>query len=357
MTYTAEEENLIILCSFGELTYNARFLLLSSLGSDTPDFEGCKESLIKNLSYGVYNKVKEAFYSDKYRKGVLENLNKKSVECITYFSNGYPELLKRTPYPPIVLYCKGNRSLLNTRMFAVVGSRKTNSKVLKQCSEISRELTRYFTVVSGMADGADSAAVEGALKSGKVISVLANGFDHFYPAMNRNLIKEVEKRGLLITEYPPEVPPRSYQFPVRNRIIAGLAEGTLVVSAGRKSGALITAEYAVDYSRHLFAFPYSVGVAGGEGCNYLIKNGAFLTEDILDLCGIFGIEYTPETKTELSSEERELLSLISESEAAFVPNLAAKMGKEPFKLIPILSSLEMKGLVVRLGGNRYSAVK
>lgn len=356
MNYTQEELNLIYLCSFEELSYRHKFILLSELKSSAPDFVKFKSYLIKSIDGGVYNKVRNDFFSEEYRRRVLSGLERRGIVCVTYFSRSYPQNLKETPFPPLVLYCKGNVSLLNTRCFAVVGSRRTLPNVLKECKKISSRLTQHFTVVSGMADGADSAALDGAAESGKVISVLAYGFDYAYPAVNENLIKKVAACGLLISEHPPYTAPKSYLFPIRNRIIAGLAEGTLVVSAGERSGALITADYAVEYGRHLFVFPYSIGVSSGSGCNSLIKKGGLLTENILDIFLSFGLDFKEPEKIRLSEEEQKLFSLIAESGEAFVPEIAEKMGKLPYQLIPLLSALEIKGKIVRLGGNRYSAV-
>lgn len=357
MIYSDTEENLIILCSIPELTYRLRRVLLSELNGNRPDFVKNRDFLIKSLSAGVYNKVKELFSSAEYRAKVLDGLEKRGIECVTYFSEGYPDSLKNTPAAPIVLFCKGNVSLLKSRCFAVVGSRRTLPNIMKECSKLSAGLTEEFTVVTGMADGADSAAINGALPSGKVISVLANGFDYVYPAFNEQLTKNVEKSGLLVTEYPPEVAPRSYNFPVRNRIIAGLAEATLVVSAGKKSGALITAEYALEYNRTLFAFPYTLGVASGEGCNSLLKKGGILAENMLDIFSVFGLDCKPTEKIGLSDEERKLLELIRAEGEVFLPSVAEKLGKAPYQLIPAVSALEIKGLIVRIGGNRYSALK
>lgn len=207
-----------------------------------------------------------------------------------------------------------------------------------------------------MADGADSAAIEGAVESGKIISVLAYGFDYCYPAFNDRLVKEVESKGLLITEHTPQIAPKAYLFPVRNRIIAGLSEGTLVVSAGEKSGALITAEYAAEYGRHLFVFPYNIGTASGAGCNSLIKKGGMLTENILDIFSAFGLDFKEPLKQPLNEDEQKLFGLIAEAGEIFVPEAAEKLGKMPFQLIPLLTSLEVKGLIVRLGGNRYAVI-
>lgn len=356
-TYTDEEINLITLCSFGELTYSQRRMLLSDFSCASPDFVKYEANLIKSLSRGVYNKLKAFYFSEEYRRNVLSDLDRREVACITVFSEDYPERLKNTPCPPVVLYCKGNTELLSTRMFAVVGSRKTLPNIREVCTAICGELTQHFTVVTGMADGADAAAIEGAIPCGRVISVLAHGFNFAYPSVNAGLIRNVERRGLLVTEYAPDVPPKSYHFPVRNRIIAGLAEGALVVSAGEKSGALITADYAVEYGRYVFALPYTVGVSSGAGCNALIKNGGLLVENTLDIFDIFGLDFKPRAKVTLTREEEDVLRIIEDCGEAFVQNIADKLGKQPFMLIPVLSSLEIKGLIARLGGNRYAAVK
>lgn len=357
MTYSKQETDAIIIDSFEELTYKNKTLLLDGFKSPFTNLDKNAPSLIKSLSEGVYNKVKEKFSDEAYRSRVLSSLKDKSVTCCTFYSKNYPEDLKQIPNPPLVLYCKGNLSLLNTRCFAIVGSRRTQSNILKECSRISGELTTKFTVVTGMADGADSAAIEGASESGKIISVLAYGFDYAYPAVSERLIKEVGKKGLLLSEYPPGIPPRSYQFPVRNRIIAGLADAVLVVSAGKKSGALITAGYAEEFGKQIMAFPYGMGVTYGAGCNYLIKKGANLVENTPDVFEAFGIDYElPERQTELTQDEKTALAEIREAGEAFAPAIAEKLGKLPYQIIPVLSSLEIKGLIIRLGGNRYAAL-
>ena len=357
MTYSRQDTDVIILDSFEDLTYKNKYLLLDGLNSPAPKLHKNADGLIKTLSERVYNKVKGEFSDGEYRKKILNSLDKKGVRCVTYFSDDYPEDLRQIPNPPIVLYCKGNLSLLGDRKFAVVGSRITPSNILKECTKITGEIARKFTVVTGMADGADSSAIEGALPGGKIISVLAYGFDHCYPAINERLIKKVGKAGLLLSEYPPEIPPKSYQFPVRNRIIAGLSDAVLVVSAGKKSGALITAAYAGDYGKQVMAFPYSMGIAHGEGCNLLIKKGANLVENTADVFEAFGLEYRPpENQISLTQDEQAVLDLIRRTGEAFVSVIAEKLNRQPHQIIPVLSSLEIKGLIIRLGGNRYTAI-
>ena len=353
MTYTNVEENLIVFASLDELSDRVKHNLLFVCKSD----EDRQNYAVKTLTRGLYNIVKDKFNDGIYRAQVLEKLKDKGIVCVTYRSSLYPENLKHIDEPPVILYCKGNTALLESNCFSVVGSRRTSAPALALCKRISGELTKAFTVVTGMAEGADSAAIEGALPSGKVISVLANGFDYFYPAVNRGLIEKVASNGLLISEYPPHMQPLKYNFPRRNRILAGLSRGTLVVSAGMKSGALITADYALEYGRDVFAFPYGAGVSSGAGCNRLIKNGAYLTENILDIFEVFGLDLEKlNRETPLTEEETAVLEEIKLAGEAFLPEIAQKLNKFTYQLIPVTVSLELKGLITRLGGNRYSIV-
>lgn len=353
MIYNKREEDLIILNSFDCLTAKARRLLSEDW---IVDFEKNARALIKSLTERVYNNVRDAFYNRDYRAKVLSEIDKKDVICLTYFSQGYPKRFKNIPEPPAVLYCKGNVKLLETRCVGVVGSRRTLPNMLKSCKTVAGEISKKFTVVTGLADGADSAAIDGAIESGKVISVLAYGFDFCYPAINQALMEKLIQKGLVISEYPPETAPRTFYFPQRNRIIAALSDGVLVTSAGKKSGALITADLAFGYGRQVFAFPYGLGVPSGEGCNALIKIGAKLVENAADIYEVLGERYEQEEiKIKLTDDEISALEIIRESGEAFAPEIAQKMGKQPFEIIATLSSLEIKRLVVRLGGNRYAA--
>ena len=355
--YTEEECNLITLACIEGLNYNARRLLLSDCENDAPDFVKYESTLIKTLPHGVYNKVKAQYFDTSFRESIFKGLEKRGIKCVTYFSESYPALLKEIDSPPLVLFCKGDISLLKTRCFSIVGSRRTPAKQLADCKKFAGEIATRFTVVSGIAEGADTAALEGAKEKGKVISVLAYGFDYAYPSMNAQLINSIAKEGLLVSEYPPETQPKPYYFPFRNRIIAGLSVGTLIVSAAKRSGALITADIAAESNRDVFAFPYSVGVSSGEGCNFLIKKGATLADNILDIFGVYGLDLNTPQQKQMTEEERALYEAVLSAGEAFLPEIAEKLGKQPWQLIPAVSSLEIKNLLVRLGGNRYSAVK
>lgn len=356
--YTADEINIIALSGINQLTYPMKRTLLEDFSSAEPDFAKAEKSLIKSLSGGVYNKVKKLFSSSDYRRNVLEELEEKKITCVTYYSKDYPPLLKEIPSPPIVLYCKGDISLLKSDCFTVVGSRRTTPKALSDCAKISGELSHVFTVVTGIADGADSAAIKGALEAnGKVISVIANGPDIIYPRTCAQLYERVENEGLLVSEYPPETLPKPFNFPFRNRILAGLSRGTLVVSAGEKSGALITADYSFEYGRDVFAFPYSVGVPSGAGCNSLIKKGAYLTENLLDILKEYGLDFIKPGEGELLTDEELLIyTAVKRLGDAFLPDVAREVKKLPHEIIPVICALQIKKKVVSLGGNRYGAL-
>ena len=355
--YTQDEINLIVLSSFN-LSFSAMRVLLNDFKSSSPDFKNHEKMLIKMLSDGVYNRVKEKFNSLTYREKILRGLDKKGIKCVSLFSRDYPETLKNIDDPPVLLYCKGDTSLLKSECFSIVGSRKTLPKSLSMTRQIAGELSEKFTIVSGIAEGADSTALEGALNAGgKVISVLAYGLDHAYPPSNLNLLRKIEGSGLVISEYPPEAKPKPYYFPFRNRIIAGLSRGTLVVSAGERSGAKITASFAADFGREVFAIPYSVGISSGEGCNELIKKGAALTRNVLDIFDEFGLDFKRCEKIGLSEDESAVYEIIKNSDEAFLPEIADRLDKSVADVTTVITLLTIKGLIVSLGGNRYSAQK
>lgn len=354
MNYTEEEINLITLSSLTELTYKERYTALSSMMSAVPQLEACENLLIKRCGNGVYNRVKEKYADSAFRQNTLSELEKRGIECVTYLSRDYPDSLKNIYSPPVTLFIKGRRELLRDRHFAIVGSRRSTLYSVTEGKKFAKEISQGFTVVTGSAAGADSAAIMGA--EYKVISVIAFGFDHLKSVPDHQLIQRVENEGLLVSEHYPTVAPQPYLFPVRNRIIAGLSEGTLVVSAGTKSGALITANYATEYGRDVFAFPYNMGVTSGEGCNNLIKDGAILCRNPQDILSFYGFSAPENQKTELTGEEKKVLEVLREEGEMFLPALSQRLDIPAYKVIALLSALEIKGLIARLGGNRYTVL-
>lgn len=355
MSYTQSEINLIVVDSIAELNYTQKKLLLASVNNANSNCEKYAKAFISACGEASYNKAKTTLFDENYRRKLLEELDKRGIVCVTYKSTGYPEQLKNIPVPPLVLYARGNVELLKGQLFAVVGSRKTTEYAYAECKKICAELAEKFVIVTGVADGADSAAACGALDSGNIICVLPGGHDSSCTA-NVKVLKEVEEKGLIISEFPFGMPARKYTYFLRNRIIAGLSKGVLVVSAATKSGAINTANYAIDYSREVFAFPYNIGITSGEGCNNLIKKGAYLCDSANDIFSVFGIEARQEESLSLDKDERQVLNLLKQDGETHVERIAERLGKQLFEINAVCAMLEIKGLVCRVGGNKYCAL-
>lgn len=355
MSYTSEEEDIIVADSLEGLTYKQKRAFLCSVNQKHDEHIKYQQILIKSLGGGVYNKLKTLFLSAEYRSGVIGRLDGRGMQCVTLKSQLYPAMLADISAPPLVLYCKGRTELLKDRCFGVVGSRRTPRATLAACQKISGDLSGSFTVVTGVADGADTAAIKGALPEGRLICVFPGGLDYVSAQSNAALLGEVEKNALIISEWPPYVAVQKFMFTVRNRIIAGMSSGILVAAAPKKSGALITAAYAADYGREIFAFPHSLGIAAGEGSNALIKNGATLCQNVLDILSAFGVEYKA-VEQSLTPHERAIINFLRANGESHIQAVADAAGIKIFQASAALSSLELKGLAVRCGGNRYAAV-
>lgn len=218
----------------------------------------------------------------------LEMKKKLRCKCVTVFDEDFPASISRVPYAPLVLYYQGNLDLIRQeeKCVAIVGAREATTYGSKHASILARELSQKdYVIVSGLARGIDAAALQEALPHGKAVAVLGYGFHHVYPSENRLLQKQIGARGLLLSEYPPDVPPSAEHFPARNRLIAGLSQLTIVAEAARRSGSLITATFALNMGKYVGAIPYPLSDAEEEasGCNALIKDGAFLIEETRDV--------------------------------------------------------------------------
>ena len=215
------------------------------------------------------------------------------IEEISIKNNEYPNQLKNIYDPPAKLYVLGNRSILNQKNFAIVGSRKATEYGKKVAMQISKELSeKSLNIVSGLAIGIDSYAHLGCLQvkdAGKTIAVLGSGLDVIYPKENRKLAEQIiNSGGCIISEYPIGSKIEKNNFPQRNRIISGLSEGILVVEASKKSGALITAEFGIEQGKEVFAVPGDINREQSEGCNLLIKDGANVVTSSQDIIYVIG---------------------------------------------------------------------
>jgi DNA processing protein len=279
---------------------------------------------------------------------------------VTLGDSAYPPLLLQTADPPLLLWLQGRVELLQAASIAIVGSRNPSP----QGAENAREFARHFaenglTVVSGMAAGIDGAAHEGALAgAGSTVAVVGTGLDRVYPRQHRALAHRIAEHGLLASEFPLGTPPLAENFPQRNRIIAGLSLGTLVVEAAVQSGSLITARLAAEMGREVFAIPGSIHAPQSRGCHALIKQGAKLVEsagDVLDelrLPSPTGAP-APVAASQAGSESEDPLLAALGHDPATLDALSARTGFSPQALSARLLELELDGQVVRLPGGLF----
>ena len=204
---------------------------------------------------------------------------------ITLNDAAFPELLREINDPPIVLYVRGDQTLLSSPQLAVVGSRHASRQGLQIAEDFGAHLSSVgLCITSGLAHGIDAAAHRGGLKGqGKTLAVVGTGLDRIYPAANQSLAREIVEQGAMVSEYPLGTRPLAQNFPRRNRIISGMATGCLVVEAALKSGSLITARQAMEQGREVFAIPGSINNSLAKGCHQLIKQGAKLVETAQDV--------------------------------------------------------------------------
>lgn len=215
----------------------------------------------------------------------LSRLAKGRAFAISYVCPDYPPLLKEISDPPPVIYLRGDPALLNLPNIAIVGSRSATSYGLRVAYNLAKELAgNKVSVCSGLALGIDTEAHTGTLAGGgKTIAVLGCGLDIVYPRQNNKLYQDIVQSGAVVTEYPLGTKPEGFRFPARNRIIAGLSQGVVVVEAARKSGSLITAQLGLDFGRDIFAVPGQVDSGKSEGAHWLLKQGAKLVQDAEDI--------------------------------------------------------------------------
>ena len=287
----------------------------------------------------------------------IEKAMKKKVEIVTFFDERYPKALKMIYDPPVLLYVKGELPDDALLHIGVVGSRLTSLYGQKIAKKISGDLAeRGAVIVSGMAVGIDAAAHRGALLvGGLTVAVLGSGLSRIYPPENEKLFHEIAEKGVVISEYPMEMKPLKQNFPIRNRIISGLSRALLVVEAKRNSGALITADLALEQGREVYAMPGQADAPTAGGSNGLLKEGAKLVtsaEDILEDLGVQSLKPAEVPVVDLSEDERGIFSLLGRK-PLHVDELIDQAASEPKRVISILSRLEMKGLIRQLPGKNF----
>ena len=306
------------------------------------------------------------------RKGPLEKKAEKELSLLkevggtilTLKDDAYPKRLKDIYDPPAVLYVRGALKKEDDLAVSIVGSRKTSPYGRGITERVSQELARHgVTIVSGMARGIDSLAHGGAISAGgRTIAVLGCGVDVIYPSENRPLFKKIIDCGAVLSEFRMGSPPEAGHFPRRNRIISGLSLGVVVVEASTKSGSLLTAGYALEQGREVFAVPGNVGFNGSRGTNRLIKEGAKMVESYEDILEEILPQWRREEETaqkvkspdqDLPEEERILYKLLEEA-PLHIDAIIQESGFEPGKVSSFLLNLELKGLISQLPGKCFS---
>jgi len=271
---------------------------------------------------GFQKEIESAGISEKLAENILtirnqvdlektwEKILGKHISIITWEDANYPKLLKEVDQPPPLLYCRGTVTSDDDWAVAIVGTRRMSTYGRQVTQDLATILAaKKITVVSGLARGVDAIAHQSAMDgNGRTIAVLGCGVDVIYPAENRKIAERIIEQGALVSEYPLGTMPESYNFPPRNRIISGLSQATVVVEAGETSGALITASFAANQGREVFAVPGNILSPQSKGCNRLIRDGArpmLNPTDVLDILNIDSIGEYKQARLLIPADEVE----------------------------------------------------
>lgn len=332
--------------AFDDLVYcwsSARFSDFKKAGLEKPDFEELMA-------------LRKIVFPDKEQ----ELLERENIRAIFFGESKYPKLLKEISSPPIILFVRGNLEAKENTL-AIVGTRRPTNYGIDVALNIAEKLARAgVVIVSGLAIGIDALAHRGALNLGqRTIAVLGSGIDNnsIYPSSNRSLaLKILENNGAVVSEYPPGFPIFKGNFPERNRIISGLSHGVIIVEAKIKSGALITANFALGQNREVFAVPGDIKRKESEGPNNLIKLGAKAVTSHVDVLEEFGIESSNDFVIASTPEEAKILEAL-ENGPLHVDAIAQKAQLTIQETSSTLSLMEIKGKVMNLGALNFSVKK
>ncbi len=298
----------------------------------------------------------------------LAQTTQAGFEVIPFSAPAYPSLLRVIANPPLVIYVQGQMTAEDEIAIAIVGSRRATHYGLTQAARLASELAaRGITIVSGLAEGIDAAAHRGALDAGgRTIAVLGGGLKQVWPTVNAGLADEISRSGALVSEFPLHTPTLRPYFPRRNRIISGLSRGVVVVEAPARSGALITADWALAQGREVLAVPGRVDSRTSRGCHRLIKEGAKLVEWADDVIAELGPlaaglrpappRPKPTQEPSLTNDERKILAALT-TEPTPVDDIAAACGMPSQVVASLLMVLELKKAVQQLPGKRFVRVQ
>lgn len=287
----------------------------------------------------------------------------KNIQVLTWNDEAYPKKLKEIDQPPPVLYTLGEIKSEDEWAVAIVGTRRITAYGRQVAEEIAGYLARSgVTVVSGLARGVDAVAHQAVLDAGgRTLAVLGSGVDRIYPPEHRKMAERIISHGALVSDYPPGTPPEASNFPPRNRIISGLSRAVVVVEAGQESGALITATFAMEQGREVFAVPGNINAPQSLGPNRLIRDGAHPLLNPQDLLESLNLNMVVEHRSARSvlpadATEKKLLQVLG-CEPVHVDDIRARAEMPIEKVSAALVMMELKGMVRQVGGMNYIAVR
>jgi DNA processing protein len=341
-------------------------ILVSHLGSAEAVFNASPAKLLSIPGIGD-KKVREINFDEALQKAAdeLKFIVKNDIEVLFYTDSRYPKRLKNCIDAPILLYSKGNADLNARKIISIVGTRNATDYGRQLCEDLIAEIQQYdVLVISGLAHGIDVIAHKECLKNKvSTLGVLGHGLDRIYPAANKSTADKMLLNGGLLSEYPSGTIPGRENFPERNRIVAGMADATIVIEASVKGGALITAEIANSYNRDVFAFPGRVGDVYSEGCNFLIRNNkAALLTCVADLAYSLGWEKPDDAQPveqfllplDLSADELNIYNILQQNNTPLaIDDLTLKTNMPMSQLAMNLLNLEMQGFIRSLPGKMY----
>jgi len=335
-------------------------------------------SLTELESCGVPARVAQAIFGQaclKEGEKEVQAATEAGCRIIAFDDEEYPALLKQIPDAPLVLYVRGDVTVLSQFAVAIVGTRRPSAYGSSVAHRLAHDLAqRQLTVVSGLARGVDSAAHRGALEAkGKTVAVLGSGMNVIYPRENKRLADEIAKSGAVISEFPLDTGPTPENFPIRNRIISGLSLGVVVVEAAEYSGSLITARLALEQNREVFAVPGNITSAQSFGPNHLIKQGAKLVDQWMDVIEEFpaevrmqllppaeasegkpiGSETVTLFEASLTPEHKAVFEALRPDQALFVDDIIQASQVSQPRVLAALLELEMNGLIRQLPGKNF----
>jgi DNA processing protein len=315
---------------------------------------GLSDKIIENLV-----RTRDQVDLDK----LWEEMEQKNISILIQQDESYPKRLNEIDQPPPVLYTQGNINPDDEWSVAIVGTRRVTAYGRQVAEDIAGRLARNgLTIISGLARGVDSIAHQAALDAGgRTLAVLGSGLDRIYPPENRQLAEQIKANGAIISEFSPNTPPEASNFPQRNRLISGLSLAVLVIEAGIKSGALITAAFAADQGREVFAVPGNITSPGSMGTNRLIQNGAhplLSAEQVLEILELSMVAEHRSARVALPSDavEAQLFEILG-VEPLHIDEVTNRTEIPVEKVTASLALMELKGMVRQVGGMQYIALR